>query len=106
MAFIWSRPVLSFDTTSVWAAIVGSAVRASFSDWSWRPSATFARLSKRSASAVCPPLRSSSAFRLAASALPPHSFPASTSSWWSCSISRRLPMVEATASSASAMLSE
>lgn len=104
MTFIWSSPVFSFSTTSLCEAIVGPAVFASCSDWSWRPSATFARLSNLSASGTDPAPRSSSAFRLAASALPPHSAAASTSSLWSCSISRRLPMVVATACSASAML--
>ncbi len=101
---IESRPDLSLPTTSVCAAIVGSAVFASFSDCNCRPSATFARLSNRSASATDPDALSSSAFRLAARALEPHSAAASTSSLWSASSIRRLPIVVATAWSASEML--
>ena len=48
--------------------------------------------------------RSSSALRLAASALLPHSVADLMSSWWSRSSRRRLPMVSAIADSASAML--
>ena len=84
--------------------MVGSASFASFSDCICLPIATFARLSNLSASAALPAARSSSPFAEAASALRPQSPAASTSSRWSCSSMRRLPIVTATASSASAML--
>src|SRR6185437_4150213 len=99
LVFMPLRPTLSFSTTSVWVAIVGSAAFASFSELIWRWRAIFARLSNLSASAVLPARRSSSALRLAASALPPHSAAAWMSSAWSRSSSRRLPIVSAIADS-------
>ena len=64
---------MSFSTTSVCASIVGSTAWAARSSLIWRCSAILARLSNLSASAVLPPRRSSSALRLAAMALLPHS---------------------------------
>ncbi len=100
-----SRPCLSFSTTSVCDAMVGSAPFASLSDCIWRWRATRASASNLSAFGVLPAFRYSSAFWLAARALRPQSCAAWTSSRWSSSIIRRLPMVWATALSASRMLS-
>ena len=102
-SFICARPVLSFSTTSFWEVIIGSAARASFSKAICLDSATFARLSNRSASEALPELRSWSALADAAAALAPQSAAAATSAAWSCSARRTLPMVTATASSASAI---
>ena len=56
-SFMPLRPDLSLSTTSVWEAICGSAVFASFSDAIWRCRATLARLSNLSAFAVSPDAR-------------------------------------------------
>ena len=99
-----SRPDFSRATTSVCEAICGTAVEISFSKSICRFSANLARLSKRSASASWPAARSWSAFADAAAALAPHSLTASSSVALSASSIRRLPIVVAVASSASAML--
>ena len=103
LVFICTRPVLSFSTVSPCEAIIGAASLASFSNPICLPSAILARLSNLSASPGWPSARSLSAFWEAASALAPHSLAAATSSAWSASAIRRLPIVWATASSASAI---
>ncbi len=97
------RPLLSFSTTTVCCSMDGPRSLLCSSYMIWRLSATRARFSKRPASAASAAL-SSLAFAAAAAALAPHSAAVSSASRLSASIMRRLPMVWATASSASAML--
>ncbi len=104
LARIPLRPSLSLSTRTVWVAICSSKVLTCSSSEIWRLSAILARLSNLSASAALPAARYSSALRDAASAFPPHSRAASFASFSSSSRSRRLPIVWATASSASRML--
>ena len=104
LARIPLRPSLSFSTRTVWVAICSSKILTCSSNVIWRLRAILARLSNLSASATLPAARYSSAFFEAARAFAPHSTAACLASFSSSSISRRLPIVWATASSASRML--